>query len=89
MCIRDRKCFNTDLARLEKESWELELKIELLVSENNQLLEKVHKAESDLVQNRHRNSSSEAFKMEALKNENSQLIEKLHKVESNLVQNKC
>ena len=50
--------FNTDLSKLEEESQELELKIELLVSENNQLLEKVHKAEFDLIQNRHRFSSS-------------------------------
>ena len=41
--------FNTDLSKLEEESRELELKIELLVSENNQLLEKAHKVESDLV----------------------------------------
>jgi len=32
-----------------------------LVSENNQLLEKAHKAESDLARNRHWNSSSEAL----------------------------
>ena len=32
--------FNTDLSKLEEESRELELKIELLVSENNQSLEK-------------------------------------------------
>jgi len=54
--------FNTDLSKMEEESRELELKIELLVSENNQLLKKVHKAESDLVQSRHRNSSLEALK---------------------------
>ena len=53
--------FKTDFSKLEAESQELELKIELLVGENNQLLEKIHKAESDLVQNRPWNSSSEAF----------------------------
>ena len=77
--------FHTNLSKLEEEFRELELKIELLVTENNQLLEKVHKVESDLVQNRHRNSSSEALKIEALINENRQLLEKLHKVESDLV----
>jgi len=35
--------FNTDLSKLEEESRELKLKIELLVRENNQLLEKVQK----------------------------------------------
>ena len=58
------------------------------MSENNQLLEKVHKAESNLIQNRHRSSSSEALRIEALINENSQLLEKLHKVKSDLVQNR-
>ena len=77
--------FNTDLSKLEEESRELEHKIELLVSENNQLLEKVHNAESDLVQNRHRNSSLEALRIEVLINENSQLFEKLHKSKSDLV----
>ena len=80
--------FNTDLSNLEEESRELELKIELLVSEKNQLLENVHKAESDLFEKRHRNSSSEVLRIEALINENSQLLEKLHKAESDLVQNR-
>jgi len=52
------------------------------------LFEKVHKAESNFVQNRHRNIFSKALRIEALINENSQLIEKLHKVESELVQNR-
>jgi len=80
--------FNTDLSKLEEDSLELQLKIELLVSENNQLLEKVHMVKSDLVQNRYRNSSSEALRIEALINKNSQLLEKLHKAESVLVQNR-
>jgi len=47
--MNKREVFNTDISKLEEESQELELKIELLLSENNQLLENVHKAESDLV----------------------------------------
>jgi len=77
--------FNTDLSKVEEESRELELKIELLVSENNQLPKKVHKAESDLVHNRHRSNFSEALRIEALINKSSQLLEKLHKAESDLV----
>ena len=67
------KEFNSDLTRLNSESLDLKLKVESLVSENNQLLEKAHKAESDLVQNRRCNSSSEAY---------------AHKVESDLIQNR-
>jgi len=43
------KVFNTDLSRLESESLDLKLRLESFVSENNQLLKKAHKAESDLV----------------------------------------
>ena len=46
------KVFNIDLSRMESESLDLKLRLEFLVSENNQLLEKAHKAESDLAQNR-------------------------------------
>jgi len=53
--------FNTNLLRLNRESLDLKLKVESLVSENNQLLKKAHKAKSDLIQNRHWNSSSKAF----------------------------
>jgi len=60
MNTRD-EVFNTDLSRLKSESLDLKLRPESLVSENNQLLEKAHKVESDLAQNRHWNSSSEAF----------------------------
>ena len=63
--------FGTDLSKMKEESRELELKIELLVSEKNQLLEKVHKTEYGLVRNRHMNGSSEALKIEALINENN------------------
>jgi len=52
------------------------------------LLEKVQKAEIDLVQNRHRNSSSKTVRIEALIKKNSQLLEKLHKAKSDLVQNR-
>ena len=55
------KEFNSDLTRLNSESLDLKLKVESLVSENNQLLEKARKVKSDLVQNRRWNSSSEAF----------------------------
>ena len=67
------KEFNFDLTRLESESLELKLRLESLVSENNQLLEKAHKAESDLIQNWRWNSSSEAH---------------AHKVKSDLAQNR-
>ena len=39
--------FNSDLSRLKSESLELKIRLEFLVSENNQLLKKAHKAESD------------------------------------------
>ena len=55
------KVFNADLSRLKRESVYLKLRLESLVSENNQLLEKAHKAESDLTENRRWNSSSEAL----------------------------
>ena len=47
------KVFNTDLSSLESEFLDLKLRLESLVSENNHLHEKAHKAESDLTQNRH------------------------------------
>jgi len=47
-----KKVFNTDISILECESLNLKLRLESLVSENNQLREKVHKAESDLAQNK-------------------------------------
>ena len=80
--------FNTDLSKLEEDSRELKLKIELLVKEKNQLLEKVQKAETNLIQNRHRNSSTETLRTEVLINKNSQLLEKLNKVEYDLVENR-
>ena len=40
--------FNTDLSRLKSESLDPKLRLESLVSENNQLLEKAHNAKSDL-----------------------------------------
>ena len=55
------KVFNTNLAKLKSESLHLKLRVESLVSENNQLLEKAHKAESDLTGNKRWNSSSEAL----------------------------
>jgi len=55
------KMFNTNLTRLESKSLHLKLRIESFVSENNQLLEKVHKAESDLSENKRWNNSSEAL----------------------------
>jgi len=67
------KEFNSDLTRLESESLDLKFRLESLVSENNKLLEKAHKTESDLVQNRRWNCFSAAH---------------AHKVESDLVQNK-
>jgi len=51
--------FNTGLSRLKSESLDLKLKLESLVSENNQLLEKAHKVESNLTKNRRWNNSSE------------------------------
>ena len=67
------KEFNSNLTKLESESVDLKLRLESLVSENNKLLEKAHKTESDLVQNRRWNCSSEAH---------------AHKDKSNLVQNR-
>ena len=55
------KVFDTDLSSLESEFLDLKLRLESLVSENNQLREKAHKAESDLAQNRHWNDSSKAL----------------------------
>ena len=55
------KNFNSELSKLESESISLKLRIESLTNENNQLLEKVRKAESDLIQNRRWNRSSEAL----------------------------
>jgi len=40
--------FNTDLSRLKSESLDLKLILESLVSENNQLIKKAHKAKSNL-----------------------------------------
>jgi len=53
--------FDTDLSRLKSESLDLKLRLESLVSENNQLLEKAHKAKFDLTENRRWNSSSETL----------------------------
>ena len=47
-----------EFSKLECESLDLKRRLKSLVSENNQLIEKVHKAESDLVQNRRWNRSS-------------------------------
>ena len=55
------KNFNSELSKVESESISLKLRIESLMNENNQLIEKVHRAESGLVQNRRWNMSSEAF----------------------------
>ena len=41
-----------EFSKLESESLDLKHRLESLVSENNELHEKVHKAESDLIQNR-------------------------------------
>jgi len=68
---------NTELSKLESESRELESKTKLLESENNKLLRKLQKTESELVQNRLRNSTK-----------NSQLQEKLQKNESDLIENR-
>jgi len=51
--------FSADLSRLKSESLDLKLRPESLLNENNQLLEKAHKAKSDLTENRRWNSSSE------------------------------
>jgi len=53
---------NTNLSKLESESLQLKQKIESLVCENHQLLERLKKAESNLNANRRWNSSSEALK---------------------------
>jgi len=53
--------FNTNLSKLETESLQLKQKIESLICENHQLLEKLKKVESDLTANRRWNSSSEAL----------------------------
>jgi len=55
------KVFSTDLLRLEGESVDLKLRLESLVSENNQLLEKAYKVKSDLAQNRRWNSFYQAL----------------------------
>jgi len=52
--------FNTNLSKLESESLQLKQKIESLICENHQLLERLKKA--DLTANRRWNSSSEALK---------------------------
>jgi len=54
--------FNTDLSKLESESLQLKQRLEDLICENSQLLEKLKHAESNLTANRHRNSSLEALK---------------------------
>jgi len=51
MNMREKE-FNFELSKLESESLDLTRRLESLVSENNQLLEKIHKVEIDLVQNR-------------------------------------
>jgi len=60
MNIREKE-FKSELSKMESESISLKLKLESLVSENNQMLQKVYEAESDLNQNRHWNRSSEAL----------------------------
>jgi len=57
------KLFNDDLSKMESESLQLKRRIESLVCENNQLLEKIKKAKSDLTANRCWNSSSAALKL--------------------------
>ena len=52
---------NTELSQLQSECQELESKIKLLESENNKLLEKLLETESDLVQNRLRNSNENSM----------------------------
>jgi len=60
MNMREKE-FNSELSKLESESLDLKRRLESLVNENNQLIEKVHRAESDIVQNRRWNRSSEAL----------------------------
>jgi len=55
------KEFNYELSKMESESLDLIRRLESLVSENNQLIEKVHRAEFDLVQNMRWNRSSKAL----------------------------
>ena len=50
-----------EFSKLECESLDLKCRLDSLVSENNKLHEKVQRAESDLVQNRRYNRSSEAL----------------------------
>ena len=51
LSIRE-KVFNTDLSKLESQSFQLKQRIESLVCENSKLLERLKKAESDLAANR-------------------------------------
>ena len=60
MNMRD-KVFNTNFTRLESESLQLKQRLESLISENDWLREKVHKAESDLTENKRWYSSSKAL----------------------------
>jgi len=53
--------FNTNFSEQENESLELKQKIQSLLDENSKLLEKLKQAESDLIANRHWNSSSRAL----------------------------
>jgi len=53
--------FNTNLSRPESESLNLKLNLESQMSENKQLLEKMEKAKTDLTENKHWKSSSEAL----------------------------
>jgi len=54
--------FYINLSKLESESLQLKQKIESLIYENHQLLDRLKKAESNLIANRRWNSSSEALK---------------------------
>jgi len=56
------KVFNTNLSKLESESLQLKQKIESLICDNHQLLERLKKAESDHTANKHWNSSSEVLR---------------------------
>jgi len=56
------KVFNTHFSKLETESLQLKQGIESLICENNQLLEKLKRAKSDLTVNRRWNSSSAVVK---------------------------
>ena len=56
-----KKVFNIYISSLKSESLDLKLRLEYLVSENNQLCEKANKAEFDLAQNRRWNSSSQVL----------------------------